>query len=159
MNHRTPSKSTKAVATNRSNSKNLNLVLCGFEDCDFATKYNSNMHRHRQRRSHFLSESDKIEAVQEKARDELAKKMEAKSSTSTDDDTDEENTFDITIPLSQKLSPSKITDYFKPLPKKTAEVASVRKTLDMQSEENANSNGESQAAQQTENKTSKVLEQ
>ena len=79
----------------------------------------------------------------EQKRDELAKKIE----TSQDSSTEEEDEFDVTIPLAQNLSPSKITDYFKPI-KKVVKMASLD---DENNENNDNSkqNNSSEAATTT----------
>ena len=90
--------------------------------------------------THFLQ--DKKSALAEQKRDELAKKIE----TSQDSSTEEEDEFDVTIPLAQNLSPSKITDYFKPI-KKVVKMAS----LDDENNENKESkqNNSSEAATTT----------
>ncbi len=115
------------------------LIGCGFETCDFATKYASNLARHRRRTGHFLSEADKLEAAKEAERDQLAKTIEATKEeplSDVEDHEDGDSVEDLTIPLAKKYSPSKITDFFKPIitPKKSdSEIENVKKTLDMDS--------------------------
>ena len=46
------------------------IEYCGFGDCDFSTRYKSNLVRHRQRRNHFLSEEDRIIAKSKASKDE-----------------------------------------------------------------------------------------
>lgn len=97
-------------------SKMPNLP-CQFETCDYISKYHSNLLRHRGRHGHFLNDDDKVEAEKDEVRTQIAKKIEASTSTSTTTTDDDESSEleDITVPLSKLVSPSKITDYFKPV--------------------------------------------
>ena len=78
----------------------------------------------------------------EQKRDELAKKIEQSQESSTE----EEDEFDVTIPLTQKLSPSKITDYFKPV-KKVVKMASLDDEKNENSKQNTNSSEAAATAQ------------
>ena len=91
--------------------------------------------------THFLQ--DKKSALAEQKRDELAKMIE----TCGDSSTEEEDEFDVTIPLAQNLSPSKITDYFKPI-KKVVKMASLDDENN-ENNENSKQNNSSEAATTT----------
>ena len=99
--------------------------MCGYKDCDFITKYMSNLSRHRKRRNHYLTDDDKREAEAEEKRDEIAKKIEQSHCDSLSEDAATDDEVDVTIPLTKNLSPSKITDYFKPIAKKVKPMQSL----------------------------------
>lgn len=136
--HVTPSKRQKTLLPSSQSPSKLPLTACGFGDCDFSTRYHSNMTRHRKRRNHFLNDEERDEANAEAKRDEIAKQME-EAKLSSEENNSEEEEMDVTIPLSKKYSPSKITDYFKPVttPKRKS-LDAVRKTLDMNNHEESN---------------------
>ena len=48
---------------------------CGFGDCDFSTRYKSNLVRHRQRRNHFLSKENRLTAKTKASKDELFREI------------------------------------------------------------------------------------
>jgi len=120
---------TSSISSPRKSSGSANNTLklmCGYKDCDFITKYMSNLSRHRKRRNHYLTDDDKREAEAEEKRDEIAKKIEQSHCDSLSEDaaTDDDE-VDVTIPLTKNLSPSKITDYFKPITKKVKPMQSL----------------------------------
>ena len=120
---------TSSISSPRKSSSSANNTLklmCGYKDCDFITKYMSNLSRHRKRRNHYLTDDDKREAEAEEKRDEIAKKIEQSHCDSLSEDaaTDDDE-VDVTIPLTKNLSPSKITDYFKPITKKVKPMQSL----------------------------------
>ena len=122
----------KARKTQSPASSNLIIGHCGVGDCDFSTKYKSNLMRHRQRRNHFLSEEDRITAKAEASRDELFREIEQKPITvDSADESGSNDEVDVTIPLTKDTSPSKITDYFKPKPKN---LTTVKKVLNLEAE-------------------------
>ena len=126
QNHLTPKKRQK---TSPSQSK-LPAMNCGSEGCTFSTRYQSNLARHRRRRNHYLTENDRKEADAEASRDEICREIEKKGPVGDSTEEEESNDeLDVTIPLSIKYSPSKITDYFKPLVNKR--VQGVKKILDL----------------------------
>lgn len=126
--HLTPGKRSKVTLPSSKSPSKLPLTKCGFVGCDFSTRYHSNLSRHRRRRNHFLTDEDRNEAVAEAQRDEIARQIE-ESKLESSSETEEE--MDVTIPLAKKYSPSKITDYFKPLAASRKSIEAVRKNLDM----------------------------
>ena len=59
--HLTPKKKEKAQSPNLS----LIKLYCSVDDCDFHTRYQSNLMRHRRRRNHYTSDEDQIKAKEE----------------------------------------------------------------------------------------------
>jgi len=123
--------SPKKRKTQSPASSSLIIGHCGVGDCDFSTRYKSNLMRHRQRRNHFLSEEDRITAKAEASRDELFREIEQKPiPVDSADESGSNDEVDVTIPLTKDTSPSKITDYFKPKPKSLT----VKKVLNLDAE-------------------------
>ena len=124
----------------------LPLLQCDF--CEFTTQYNSNMSRHKRRKNHFANSKDEETAEAENKRDEIAQEMEKipdseedSQNSQSESEIEPEVEDDVTIHLSKKYSPSKITDYFKPMTKKTtnetsktSKLESVKKQLVLSSE-------------------------
>ena len=76
--------------------------------------------RHRRRRNHFSSEEDRIKAKAEASRDEIFREIEKKPvPVDSAEESESSDELDVTIALVKNCSPSKITDYFKPVNKKT----------------------------------------
>ena len=120
----------------KSVTPNLPEVNCDYEGCDFTTQYSSNLSRHKRRRGHFVTESDKEAVEADIKRDEIAKEIEMTNPTESEEEENESVTEvtaeaeeDVTVLLGKKYSPSKITDYFKPVANK------FKKKLSMDSEE------------------------
>merc|ERR1712079_945154 len=82
----------KSTSAGTGSSPSRATLLCGYKDCDFTSKYLSNLSRHRRRRNHFITDEDKKSALAEQKRDELAKKIEQSQESSTE----EEDEFDVT---------------------------------------------------------------
>ena len=142
LGHTSPSKKIRNSLT----PSKLPLIPCGI--CEFETRYHSNLVRHRRRRNHYQNDTEISEAKQEEIRDELAKKIEETKNTESENSDSE----DVTIELSKSYSPSKITDYFKPISKKN----SAKKSLNMDTEETDNNKKEDFVKSKTSNA---VLEQ
>ena len=118
----------------------MKLPLLKCDMCEFTTQYNSNMSRHKRRKNHFANSQDEETAEAENKRDEIAQEMEKIPDSETDSQNSQseseiEPEEDVTILLGKKYSPSKITDYFKPLTKKTTpKLDNVKKQLVLSSE-------------------------
>ena len=128
----------------------MKLPLLKCDMCEFTTQYNSNMSRHKRRKNHFANSQDEETAEAENKRDEIAQEMEKIPDSETDSQNSQSESEielpevvedDVTIHLSKKYSPSKITDYFKPMTKKTSnetsktsKLESVKKQLVLSSE-------------------------
>merc|ERR1712113_169747 len=123
----------------------MKLPLLKCDMCEFTTQYNSNMSRHKRRKNHFANSQDEETAEAENKRDEIAQEMEKIPDSETDSQNSQSESEielpevvedDVTIHLSKKYSPSKITDYFKPLTKKTTppKLDNVKKQLVLSSE-------------------------
>merc|ERR1712156_1353124 len=154
--HLTPKK--KAI---KSPNSSLTIQYCNVGDCDFYTRYQSNLMRHRRRRNHFSSEEDRIKAKAEANRDEIFREIEQKPVDSAEESSESSDELDVTIPLVKHTSPSKITDYFKPVNRKT-----VKKVLDLNETPQSETKKSSNTAKNSEvelnsnfQKTPNVLEQ
>ena len=143
----------------------LPLLQCEF--CEFTTQYSSNMSRHKRRKNHFANSQDEATADAELQRDKIAEEMEKIHASSSASETEEENSQseseiepeeDVTILLGKKYSPSKITDYFKPLTSKKKE--DVKKQLILSSEptENVEEEKEEKCSNVTTNSAAKEVE-
>jgi len=143
----------------------LPLLQCEF--CEFTTQYSSNMSRHKRRKNHFANSQDEATADAELQRDKIAEEMEKIHASTSASETEEENSQseseiepeeDVTILLGKKYSPSKITDYFKPLTSKKKE--DVKKQLILSSEptENVEEEKEEKCSNVTTNSAAKEVE-
>ena len=154
--HLTPKK--KAI---KSPNSSLTIQYCNVGDCEFYTRYQSNLMRHRRRRNHFSSEEDRIKAKAEANRDEIFREIEQKPVDSAEESSESSDELDVTIPLVKHTSPSKITDYFKPVNRKP-----VKKVLDLNETPQSETKKSSNTAKNSEvelnssfQKTPNVLEQ
>ena len=132
----TPKKRKNSSNHNSTSSSpnKMTKLFCGYKDCEFSSGYLSNLCRHRKRKCHYLTEEDKKMAEAEEKRDSIAKEIE--QSQENDTSTDEEE-VDVTIPLTKHLSPSKITDYFKPIAKKVKPMQSLESNNDKEKEKSS----------------------